>query len=140
MLIEWQCTQLCYRFAHYLDTGNFAAMIALFTPDGIFDRVGQILRGREQMHAAFRERSPGVTSRHVVSNVHFLEVQADRAEARVYNMSYHADGGDKSQPLVYATSNGRCIDFHDVYTLTDQGWRFISRAAKVIFVPQDWPA
>lgn len=138
MLAEWQCTQLCYRFAHHLDTGDFEGMISLFTADGLFDRVGQILQGHEQIRSAFRERAPGITSRHLVTNVHFVEVQQDRAEAQVYNLSFHATGGERDQPLVYATANGRCIDFHDHYQLTADGWRFSSRRAKAIFIPHDW--
>jgi 3-phenylpropionate/cinnamic acid dioxygenase small subunit len=137
MSIEWLCSKLCYRFAYLLDAGDFEGMISLFTKDGVFDRVGEILHGHERMRHAFQAR-PKVTSRHCVTNIHFLDVQADQAEARVYNMSYHAIGILGDQPLVYATQNGRCIDFHDHYVLTQDGWRFASRKAQVVFVPSDW--
>lgn len=138
MAVEWLCSQLCYRFAYLIDSGDFEGMISLFSHDGIFDRVGQVLRGHEEMRRAFESR-PRVTSRHCVTNIHFLNVQIDRAEAHVYNMSYHALGDWADKPLVYATQNGRCIDFHDHFLLTSDGWRFASRTARVIFIPQDWP-
>ena len=138
LLVEWECTQLCYRFARHLDSGDFESMIALFTEDGVFDRVGQLLRGHDGIRAAFRERPVGITTRHVVTNVHFLEVQANRAEAHVYNLSFHALGDEREGPLAYATENARFIDFHDHYERTDDGWRFASRQTRVIFVPGDW--
>lgn len=138
LLVEAQCTQLCYRFAHHLDSGESDSMIGLFTADGVFDRVGQLLRGRDEMRAAFAERPTGITSRHVVTNVHFIEVASDRAEAHVYNLSFHAVGEERDGPLAYATQNARFLDFHDAYALTDDGWRFASRSARVVFVPADW--
>lgn len=138
LLIEAECTQLCVRFARYLDNGDFEAMFALFTPDGVFDRVGQVLRGHEEMRAAFGSRPPGITSRHVVTNLDWLEVSADHVEAHVYNLSFHAVGDDTAGPLTYAKENARFLDFHDHYRLTDDGWRFTSRTAGVVFVPRDW--
>jgi 3-phenylpropionate/cinnamic acid dioxygenase small subunit len=138
LLIESECSQLCIRFARHLDNGDFEAMFALFTPDGVFDRAGQILRGHEQMRAAFGARPAGIRSRHVVTNVDFLAVSAGEAEARIYNLSFHAVGDEGAGPLTYATENARFIDFHDHYRLTDQGWRFASRTAGAVFVPRDW--
>jgi 3-phenylpropionate/cinnamic acid dioxygenase small subunit len=138
LLIESECRQLCVRFARHLDNGDYEAMFALFTPDGVFDRAGQILCGHEQMRAAFGSRPPGIRSRHVVTNIDFLEVSARDAEARIYNLSFHAVGDEGAGPLTYATENARFIDFHDHYRLTDRGWRFASRTAGVVFVPRDW--
>jgi 3-phenylpropionate/cinnamic acid dioxygenase small subunit len=138
LLIESECRQLCVRFARHLDNGDFEAMFALFTPDAVFDRVGQVLRGHQEMRTAFGSRPPGITSRHVVTNVDFLEVSADHVEAHIYNLSFHAVGEESEGPLTYATENARFLDFHDHYRLTDQGWRFASRKAGVVFVPRDW--
>ncbi|HTK62961.1 MAG TPA: nuclear transport factor 2 family protein [Pseudonocardia sp.] len=138
LLIEAECTRLCVRFARHLDNGDFEAMFALFTPDGVFDRVGQVLNGHEEMRAAFGARPPGITSRHVVTNIDFLEVSDDHVEAHIYNLSFHAVGDAGAGPLTYATENARFLDFHDHYRLTDQGWRFASRTAGVVFVPRDW--
>ena len=102
LLIESECRQLCVRFARHLDNGDYEAMFALFTPDGVFDRAGQILCGHEQMRAAFGSRPPGIRSRHVVTNIDFLEVSARDAEARIYNLSFHAVGDEGAGPLTYA--------------------------------------
>ena len=138
LLIESECSRLCLRFARHLDNGEFEAMFEMFTPEGVFDRVGQILRGPDQMRAAFGTRPAGVRSRHVVTNIDFLEVSAEEAEARIYNLSFHAVGDTGVGPLTYAAENARFIDFHDHYRLTDHGWRFASRTAGVVFVPRDW--
>jgi 3-phenylpropionate/cinnamic acid dioxygenase small subunit len=138
LLVEWECRRLCFRFARHLDSGDFEAMFALFTADGVFDRVGQVLRGHERMRTAFGSRPPGITSRHVVTNIDFVDMSDEHAEAHVYNLSFHAVGDETAGPLTYATDNARFLDFHDHYRLTDRGWRFASRTARAVFVPRDW--
>jgi 3-phenylpropionate/cinnamic acid dioxygenase small subunit len=139
LLAQSECRDLCVRFARCLDTGDFETLFTLFTPDGVFDRMGQVLRGRDEMRAAYRERPAGIRSRHLVTNVDFIDMSADRAEAHVYNLVFHTDKDDGSgNPLQYITENGRFLDFHDHYRLTDHGWRFASRTASVVFVPRDW--
>jgi hypothetical protein len=43
MQIEWQLTSLTNRFVYYMDSGNFDAMVELFTPDAQFDRAGTFI-------------------------------------------------------------------------------------------------
>ena len=138
MAIEWHCTQLVHRFAYYLDRGAFEDVFGLFVEDGVFDRAGQVLQGHEEMRAAFRDRPKGITTRHMATNLHFTDVRHDRASALVYGISYHSNRTDESAPVPYAFSNGRFLDMHDDYVLTDAGWRFRSRVAKAVFVPSDW--
>ena len=138
MAIEWHCTQLVHQFADYLDRGEFEAMFALFIEDGVFDRAGQPLQGHEEMRAAFRDRPKGITTRHVATNLHFRNVQRDRASALVYGMAYHSNQTYEGTAVPYAFANGRFLDMHDEYVLTKVGWRFRSRVAKPVFVPSDW--
>lgn len=140
-LVEWELVRLSHAFAHHIDHGEFEEMIALFTPDGVFDRAGLVHHGHDELRAAMAER-PKVVTRHVLSNFHFPRIDADEAEGRIYCMSYHSfdgAGAPDAWPVVYATASGRLLEFWDTYRRTEDGWRIASRVAKPILVPEVWP-
>lgn len=138
LLIEQQCTGLSYAFAYHIDRGEFEDVIALFTPDCLFDRAGLVHRGHDEIREGMRER-PDVTTRHLMTNFHFDSVGADEATAVVYAMTYHAMGTSEDEPLVYATDNGRLLDMRDRYVRTTDGWRIASRIARAVLKPEVWP-
>jgi hypothetical protein len=138
MLVEWELTSLSHKFFFYLDTGEFEEMIRLFTPDGIFDRAGLVHRGHDEIRQAMRDR-PDMTTRHLLTNFYFWDVWADSAKAVVCVMAYHGPPQENGEAVVYATENGRVLDFHDEYTKTPDGWRLSSRIARPIFQPRVWP-
>ncbi|WP_220187279.1 nuclear transport factor 2 family protein [Pseudonocardia pini] len=138
MLTEWQLTGLSQRFAHHLDHGDFDALTALFTPDGVFDRGGVPLHGHTAIRAAMRER-PALTTRHLLTNFHFPEITADSARGVVGSLVFHGPVPEGEGPVRYATEHGRVLEFHDRYTLTDGGWRLASRQVRPIFQPEVWP-
>jgi hypothetical protein len=136
--IEWECLRLCHAFAYNIDHGNFEAMVNLFTPDGVFDRDGVTLRGRQQIRDAMSKRPP-VTTRHIVTNFLALEVSAARVKSSVYNLSIHsfdrAEGVKKFSPA----AGTRLLEFSDEFELTPDGWRFASRIARPIMIVPEWP-
>jgi hypothetical protein len=138
MTTEWELTRLNHAFAYYMDNGDFESMIELFTPDGLFDRAGIVHHGHEELRQGMRER-PNVTTRHLLTNFHFTSVAGDSANAVVCAMVYHGPPSENGEPVVYATDNGRVIEFHDLYTKTPDGWRISSRIARPIFTPKVWP-
>jgi 3-phenylpropionate/cinnamic acid dioxygenase small subunit len=138
MAVHWELTRLNNAFAFYLDNGAFESMIGLFTPDGLFDRAGIVHRGQDEMRAGMAER-PKVTTRHLLTNFHLTSVDDDTAEAVVCAMVYHGPVAENGEAVVYATDNGRVIEFHDRYVKTVDGWRIASRIARPIFTPKVWP-
>ncbi|MDT5073672.1 MAG: hypothetical protein QOH82_2992 [Mycobacterium sp.] len=138
MAVHWELTRLNNAFAFYLDNGAFESMIGLFTPDGLFDRAGIVHRGQDEMREGMAER-PKVTTRHLLTNFHLTSVDDDSAEAVVCAMVYHGPVAENGEAVVYATDNGRVIEFHDRYVKTVDGWRISSRIARPIFTPKVWP-
>ena len=136
--IEAECLRLCHAFAYHIDHGNFEAMVNLFAPDGVFDRDGVTLRGRQQIREAMSKRPP-VTTRHVVTNFFALEVSAARVTSSVYNLSIHsfdpAAGVKKFSPA----AGMRLLEFSDEFQLTAEGWRFASRIARPVMAVPEWP-
>lgn len=121
------CEALCHAYGELADAGHAEAFADLYTPDGVFDRLGQLIKGREALRNIVAERAPGVWTRHHCSNVH---------------IDLAADGRTASGQVDLALQRGREgvseIDhlrarYHDRFVLTELGWRFASR--KVVLVP-----
>ncbi len=134
MLIEWQCTSLCYKAMFCIDTGDVDALLNLFTEDAELSSALGVFKGRDQIRSLFSSDRTGMTLRHVITNIHFQEVQADQADAVGYNTSYHAFDNDGKNPFETA----RLFELHDRYVRTEQGWLIKSRNSKIIFAPSDW--
>ncbi len=121
------CTALCKAYGLLADAGNADQFARLYTEDGVFDRLGQLISG----HAAIREviagRPPGTWSKHVCSNIR-ITVDADGRHASGIvdlDMQRGIAGSDDVQRL-RAT-------YHDRYTLTADGWCIQLR--KVVLLP-----
>jgi hypothetical protein len=137
-LIEWQLTKLHYASAYFMDNGEFEKMIELFTPDALFDRAGTVHHGHDEIRQGMRERPP-MTTRHLLANIHYLNVTEDHAEAVTSAITFHGPVAENGKPVPYATTNGRVLDFHDTYTHVNGEWKISSRVAHVVFTPDDWP-
>jgi hypothetical protein len=137
-LIEWQLTKLNYASAYFMDNGEFDKLIELFTPDALFDRAGTVHHGHDEMRQGMRER-PAMTTRHLLANIHYLNVTEDYAEAVTSAITFHGVAAEHGEPVSYATTNGRVLDFHDTYTRVKGEWKISSRVAQVVFTPDDWP-
>ncbi|MGH3642612.1 MAG: nuclear transport factor 2 family protein [Mycobacterium sp.] len=138
MTAHWELIRLNHAFAFYLDNGDFESMIELFTTDGLFDRAGIVHRGHDELREGMSDR-PKVTPRHLLANFHLTSLGDDTAEAVVCAMVYHGPVAENGQAVVYATDNGRVIEFYDRYVRSVDGWRIASRIARPIFTPKVWP-
>ena len=140
MEIEWECTTLSNALSYFLDHRRYEDLAALFTHDGVFDRLGHVSRGRENLLQAMRERSTNITTRHFTANYYFTHVDEKFAKAIVYNVTYVGDGGDdRALPLDHRFSRSVFIEFADTYEKTSEGWRIAERIAKAIIAPKDFP-
>jgi hypothetical protein len=137
--IEWQCRNLCYEFAYCIDHRKYAQLASLFTPDGRFDRVGQVLQGHQAILDAMSKRSTDLRTRHVCSNIYFSEVGADTARALIYNTTLVGRGDPPGQTVHYGMSQGAFLEFEDTYRKTSEGWRIAERIARTMITPVDMP-
>ena len=130
LLIERECGKLPLLFARYSDTGDHAALAALFTEDCVFARPLQPdypFHGRERVQAIFRDRPP-ILVRHVVTNV-LVEVISE-TEAR--GSSYLAMMSNHASIEIPQEAGGIFLGgLEDEYVKTPEGWQFRSRYGKV---------
>lgn len=121
------CTALCKAYGELADAGEADAFAALYTVDGVFDRMGQLIEGRAAIRNVIAGRPPGTWSRHLCSDIR-IEVDADGRNASgsvALDMQRGIAGSDEVQRLQAV--------YHDRYVLTDTGWRI--RLRKVVLVP-----
>ncbi|MBL6751946.1 MAG: nuclear transport factor 2 family protein [Nevskia sp.] len=124
---EADCERLCLDYCAHADAPRPDEVAQLYTPDGEFDRVGQVFKGREAIRALIAGRPPGVWTRHECSNIR-IEVGADGRTA-----SGHCDllmQRGKAGVEGHETIRG---EYFDEFEQTAEGWRFSSR--KVILKP-----
>jgi hypothetical protein len=134
--IEADCVALSHAFAYHLDHKNYEALAALFAAEGVFVRTGVRLEGPAQILAAMSQRPAEQFTRHITTNFHFTDVEADRAKAVVYNVSYFSFP-ESQLPLDYVPQRVMLLDFIDTYTRTPAGWRFLERDARALLIPEE---
>lgn len=91
-LIEQECLRTVLDFFAALDARADAEVIATFSPNGIWERNGERLQGREAIAASLMTRDPRRTTCHVVSNVRFELHDGVHACANFYLLAYEGFG------------------------------------------------
>lgn len=136
--IEWELTRLVNSFSHCIDKGRYNELTQLFTEDGEFDRVGQVLRGRAAIMEAMNNRHSFLT-RHTITNLLFTRVDADEAEATMYVANFVGQPQTGELPVTYALPQPALLEFDDIYRRTREGWRIAKRVARVIIKSEQTP-
>jgi ketosteroid isomerase-like protein len=122
---RWEIANLNQRYARAADAADGSAYSRCFTEDGIFDRFGTEIRGRQAL-AELQKPNPEIKRRHFVSNtlVEFSDNGEVRGEGYQMVITFDVKTGEQKPPI--------CIDYRDIYTKTRDGWliawRSVSRA------------
>lgn len=124
LLAEQEISRLITRFALLNDSGDWAAVADMFTPDGKFIRPagGDPIAGREAIRASFESRPPR-KSCHLITNIVVDVTSADTASARCSMLLFTAGAGETS-----AGSPALVGGFTDKLVRAPEGWRFAERA------------
>ena len=130
------CERLALDFAWHVDHRNIEEVVGLFTADASFERKGEVLKGRSEIHAAQMKRPAGLVTRHVCANLRIDVVDPTHARGTHYFLLYrhdHAAAGTVASapaPLAQPETLG---EYSDEYLLTTDGWRISRRVAKAAF-------
>jgi hypothetical protein len=88
--IEADCQRVVLSAFRDLDEFAYGRLIACFTVDGIWQREGRELAGREQILSALEQRPRKQVVRHLITNL-VVEVETpSRARASGYNTAFRA--------------------------------------------------
>jgi hypothetical protein len=114
--------QLYSAYAYALDTGDGAARIATFTPDGVFKspithhQADPLENVRKRTEAYGQRERPGVM-RHMLLNIHITPT-AEGADGYCYLLGPMGQpAADGSQPMITGF-------YRDTLVRTSAGWRF----------------
>lgn len=125
------CERLSAAFAHGVDDRDIEAVLETFTPDGVLERRGESLRGREAIRNALLQRPAALVTRHVCTTIHVRPVDREHATGVVYIVLFRHEGaGGVPAPLDRPEMVG---EYEDEYVLTDSGWKIARRVAKAVF-------
>ncbi len=132
--IEWDVTRLIHHYVNLNDAGDWDAVAALYTDDGVLRRPsgGEPVAGREAILAAFRARPPRA-QRHVVANVVVDVVNAAAATAFSVIVLYMGAAAEDGGLPVKAANSPLVGRFADRLVLTEDGWRFAQRLGGLDF-------
>jgi ketosteroid isomerase-like protein len=122
----WEIANLNQRYARAADAADGSAYSRCFTEDGIFDRFGTEIRGRQAL-AELQKANSGNKRRHFVSNtlVEFGDDGEVRGEGYQMVVTFDVKTGEQKPPV--------CVDYRDVYRKTREGWLIARRAVTRAF-------
>ena len=124
--IMLEIANLNQRYALAADASDGDAYGRCFTEDGVFDRFGTELRGRQAI-ADLQKTNPDVKRRHFIGNP-LIEFGIDgQVSGRGYLsvVTFDVKTGEQKPPV--------CIDYDDIYRSTAEGWLLARRAIRRAF-------
>lgn len=113
------CEALSHAYGHHADAWEADKLAELFTPDGVFDRLGTKIAGRQAIRDFIANRPRNIWQTHRGSNFRF-QLGADGRSATGtldLEMARGKAGETQASETVYAR-------YHDQFVLTDAGWKF----------------
>ncbi|MGQ0700618.1 MAG: nuclear transport factor 2 family protein [Panacagrimonas sp.] len=122
------CEALSHAYGHHADAWEAEALANLFTPNGVFDRLGRRIEGRETIRDFIANRPREWWQTHIGSNFTF-ELAPDGRNAKG-TLDLELKRGKVGDDTVLETLRCR---YHDDFVLSDEGWRFKLR--QVVMLP-----
>jgi uncharacterized protein (TIGR02246 family) len=124
--------QLSYTYTYAIDTSDADLLISTFADDAVFDmtHTGQPrLVGVQQIREFFvTAQFPAMAGQIHLATNHRVTLAGDKANGTVY---YLVHGNAKDGRTIFAGG------YHtDEYVRTGEGWRFASRTAESLLVPE----
>jgi len=132
---EWRINKLCQSFSYYLDYRIYDRLTDLFTDDAEWGRVIEVHHGKQEIRRALDSRDPNIATRHFVTS--FMFEHQDEKTVNGIIGCYSLFGPTQSSgvlPASFGALHGHVLDFHDVYRLTDHGWKIARRIAKAVLL------
>ncbi len=119
-------------FARYVDTRDYEKLIALFTPDGVLDRRGELVVGPDAIRGMMDARPPELRTRHICTNIEITPTGDPTAEGLTVFTLYRGQEKNAAEP-VELTGPAFVGEYKDQFRKTAEGWRIARREVRLIF-------
>ena len=117
------CLQVVHQLFYFLDEADYLPLVQLFTPDGCWDRQGELLTGRDMVAQALAKRPVTQHIRHVISNGFLAKVDDVAVQFVAYMTAYRFDNGTHQQSPVTIHRPFRLSVMRAALASSDAGWR-----------------
>lgn len=124
------CEALSQAYGYHADAWEADLLAELFTPDGVFNRLGTQIIGRDAIRSFIANRPREVWQKHRSSRFAF-QLGADGRSA-TGTLDLALDRGTVGQTQASETVHAR---YHDQFVLTDAGWKFKMREVVLLERP-----
>lgn len=125
------CAAACIAFANAVDARDYPRVLDTFTDDAVFERWNGRFEGRDAIAGMLDARPLDIQTRHICTNIEIFPDDATSAHGVTYFQLFRGQGEqDETLPLHGPSMVGA---YHDLFRLTDDGWRFAQRTIKVAF-------
>lgn len=131
--IEWECQRILIQLCQFNDTRKFDELANLFTPDGVWIRLGEALIGREKIYQKMEERAAGALVHQVLSNVLITVIDADHADAISYKSIYRHEAGETLDKPVELNGPKWVSVYNEKLERTEEGWRIARKEGVTLF-------
>ena len=129
--IKQACETLVMDYARHRDQSRGVALAQLFTHDAELSVNGETFTGRKALLARF-EAPAAKRFRHMMSNVQITVTGHRQATGVSYALIFVGPIDARNPDAPITVSNFVAMgEYHDIFVLTDAGWRIASRR----FVP-----
>lgn len=129
LVIEHSCMRLMQAYCNRLDERDYDAFLAIYTPDGVWARVGAggfELKGPKAILEFLAKRMPDIVSRHFCTNCEVEVIDADSARGLCFGLVVRGprnDGG--GVPTLRGVE--LIVEYRDTFVRTAAGWRIARR-------------
>jgi hypothetical protein len=124
------CEALAYAYGHHADSWEADQLADLFTPDGVFNRLGVKIAGRDAIRDFIANRPRTMWQVHEGSGFTFSLGPDGRSATGTLDLVLKR--GMPGQPQASETLRAR---YHDQYAQTDAGWKFTLREVVLLESP-----
>lgn len=117
------CLQVVHQLFYFLDEADYPQLVQLFTPDGCWERQGELLTGRVMVAQALAKRPATQRIRHVISTGFLVEANEASAQFVSYMTAYRFDNGIHQQGPVAINRPFRLSVVRARLVCSDAGWQ-----------------
>ncbi|WP_410611153.1 nuclear transport factor 2 family protein [Amycolatopsis sp. lyj-109] len=135
--VAWRLARLNTAFIHHYDRREYDEVLAMFTPDAVYEVHGRVLHGHAAIKAVLDARpGPELTVRHLVTNLHFHTIGDNDAHGVSCLTAFAGPAPAGAGPARYPAANaGHIHQLTDRYARHDGNWKIAHRTAEELLVP-----